>query len=497
MNFKQINYSVDEMNELFSKVENIENAVSEVVIDVVNEGCDNAGEVDNLAILKEIFGRVENNTVIYFPAGDYMIGNGDEAQTLLTLEGLDNVTIKGAEEGISKLILNENTPVGAGYGIFELNQCTNCTIINLELDGNVQKRHEKHGSLWDDEAIDFTKMSNIEIASGENILIENVNSHHPAMDCICIGKHKDAPNGRNIVIKNCIFEYGYRQGINIAGWDKGLMQKCIIGETGLATNLKEEGEPETLGTFPMAGINSKTLSTNYDWTIEECIFNNNSVDVNDGSIRFTLRDSIFNNSNIKSSSPAQESRAHDVIVKNNFMLNSVVDIYNKGFVFEENTFKIKSGTNAQLKFVHDSNNIWYEKGADIIEFRNNIVMIVEGDDGLIVPRTNICYPYFSGEMVMDNNVFINCFFNTSTNNDGTFGIFKNNVFKMSGEGKYDLNEAKHLIQGNHFIGDFYIGAETRKVSSDPSVGVMGFDKESGKPIWWNGTAWVDATGNAI
>lgn len=514
MSFKKINYSVDEMNELFSKVERLDEMPKNedggkivTTINVLEQGCVADGVTDNLSKLKEIFGAVANDTVIYFPAGDYMIGNGDETQTLLTLSGLDNVKITGDEDGISKLILHGNTPVGINYGILELYQCTNCTIRNLELDGNVQARYLAHGSLWDDLATNYKKMSNIEIQSGENILIENINSHHPAMDCIFIGRYAggDTPNGKNAIIRNCILEYGYRQGISIVGWDNGLIQDCVIGETGLAANPKEtleEGDPVTLGTSPMAGIDSETWSTNYDWVIEKCIFNNNYLDINDGSIRFNIRDNIFNNSNFYSSTPSAGARTFDICVKNNFFKDSVVDIYNKGFVFEENTFKIKSGTNHQFKFVHDPENIWYADGAGTIEFRNNVVMIIEGDDGKIVPRTNICFAYFSGEMVMDNNVFINCFFNTFTNADGTFGIFKNNVFKMNISGKYDLNNAKQLIQGNHFVCEgegnfFYIGNENVKVSSDPSVGVMGFDEKSGKPIWWNGSAWVDAAGNAI
>jgi len=40
------------------------------------------------------------------------------------------------------------------------------------------------------------------------------------------------------------------------------------------------------------------------------------------------------------------------------------------------------------------------------------------------------------------------------------------------------------------------GASTARPASPP-VGYMYFDTDLGKPIWWNGTGWVDATGTAV
>lgn len=473
------------------------------LMNVKLNGCVGDGSTDDLPALKTIFTNVTDNTIIYFPAGTYMIGNGDSTETLLTLTGLDNIIIKGDGSDATKLILHQNTPVGIDYGILELKQCTNSTIRDLELDGNVQLRHQNFGSLWDDTSSAYDNMSNIEISSGENILIENVYSHHPAMDCIFVGRYAggNTPNGEGIVIKNCILEYGYRQGISIVGWNKGLIQDCIIGETALAENLIDSSVK--LGTSPMAGIDSETWSTNYDWVIERTTFNNNYVDINDGSVRFIVRDCILNNSDFYSSTPSAGARTYDITVKNNMMIDSIIDIYNKGFIFEENTIKLTSGLqkangDAQLKFVHDPTNIWYEDGATNVIFRNNIVMVVADSEGTLTPSIKICYPYLMGDMIMENNIFLDCFFNTFANDDGSFGIVTNNIFRMTDTTTaYNLNNAKHLVENNHFVGNFYLGATTRTVSSDPSVGVMSFDSTSGKPVWWNGSSWVDATGTSV
>jgi len=32
---------------------------------------------------------------------------------------------------------------------------------------------------------------------------------------------------------------------------------------------------------------------------------------------------------------------------------------------------------------------------------------------------------------------------------------------------------------------------------DVPVGFMGFDTDLGLPIWWNGTDWIDASGNIV
>ena len=92
-------------------------------------------------------------------------------------------------------------------------------------------------------------------------------------------------------------------------------------------------------------------------------------------------------------------------------------------------------------------------------------MVVADASGTLTPSTKICYPYFMGDMVMENNVFLDCFFNTFSNDDGSFGVFTNNVFRMTNTSvSYNLNNAKHLVENNHFIGNFYLGATTRTIS---------------------------------
>ena len=59
---------------------------------------------------------------------------------------------------------------------------------------------------------------------------------------------------------------------------------------------------------------------------------------------------------------------------------------------------------------------------------------------------------------------------------------------------------KLILNGTEFvIEDRRIGSgKTRPtLTSSGDIGFMFFDTNLGKPIWWNGTGWVDATGKSI
>ena len=58
---------------------------------------------------------------------------------------------------------------------------------------------------------------------------------------------------------------------------------------------------------------------------------------------------------------------------------------------------------------------------------------------------------------------------------------------------------KLILNGTEFvIEDRRIGSgKTRPTLTPDDIGFMFFDTILGKPIWWNGTDWVDATGKSI
>lgn len=65
----------------------------------------------------------------------------------------------------------------------------------------------------------------------------------------------------------------------------------------------------------------------------------------------------------------------------------------------------------------------------------------------------------------------------------------------------DIGITKNLFRLKD-SGVFYYGVSGSKYTSDnrpnvTEVGTMTFDSTLGKPIWWNGDAWVDATGSVV
>ena len=58
---------------------------------------------------------------------------------------------------------------------------------------------------------------------------------------------------------------------------------------------------------------------------------------------------------------------------------------------------------------------------------------------------------------------------------------------------YNKNNNKFYIKINNYI----IDGNKLSIDFDNLKGTYYFDTTLGKPIWWNGTAWVDATGATV
>ena len=86
-----------ESDELITKeaLNNIENGIANkpdftqyqdyTIINVKEHGAVGDGIANDAPALKEIFSNVEDYSVIYFPAGTYLIGNGDDNEIILKL----------------------------------------------------------------------------------------------------------------------------------------------------------------------------------------------------------------------------------------------------------------------------------------------------------------------------------------------------------------------------------------------------------------------------
>lgn len=354
---------------LTTTAKNIKGAVNEIagkvsnnIINVKNMGAKGDGVTNDLSALKTIFSNIQNDQTIYFPEGTYLLGSGDTEQILLTVNNKTNVKIKGQSNKNTKIIAHQNTPASNNMGIIAFDSCTNCSIVDIELDGNSQLRHVAHGGgNWGDNDDTMNNTSNIIIIGGEYVTVKNVYSHHPIMDCICIERKGGgtSPASKNIYVEDCILDYGYRQGISIVGSEYGIIKNTKITNTANALDLVKNDNKTTIGTSPKAGIDSETFIWNHHWLIENCYFKSNKgghINMNDGASEHTIErctfigDSVTVNG-IGSETPSNGTRTlNNIVSKCDFRncrmetLGGIFTIINNTFTFDDTSIK-----NVQIK----------------------------------------------------------------------------------------------------------------------------------------------------
>src|SRR5699024_4277892 len=210
-----------EVKELSSQLENIVNGVaSRKTINVKDYGVMGDGVTNDSPKLRELADSIEDGSILYFPRGTYMLGDGSSSQEIaIKFSFKNNIKIKGDGRGETIIIAHPQTPAKTGMGLIWFWRCENVELEDIELDGNLQERNKHYGGGdWGDSS-NMNTCSNINIDGGYNINIRRVYSHHPAMDNCEIGRHDggDTPNGNTALFEDCEFTYGYRQGISIVG----------------------------------------------------------------------------------------------------------------------------------------------------------------------------------------------------------------------------------------------------------------------------------------
>lgn len=319
------------------------------VINVKEMGAVGDGVTNDLSALKTIFQNAEDNQTIYFPEGTYLLGSGNSEQILLTLSNKNNVKIKGQSYKNTKIIAHQNTPASINMGMIALDSCTNCSIEDIELDGNSQLRHVAYGGTnWGDNDTTMRNTSNIMIIGGERVTVKNVYSHHPIMDCICIERKGggDSPASKNIYVEDCILDYGYRQGISIVGSDYGIIKNTKITNTANALDLNRNDGVTVIGTSPKAGIDSETFIWNHHWLIDNCYFESNKgghINMNDGASEHTIERCTFIGDSVTiegigSETPSNGTRTLNNIVSKCDFRNCKLNINGGVFTVVNNTF---------------------------------------------------------------------------------------------------------------------------------------------------------------
>lgn len=401
-----------EVKELSSQLENIVNGeASRKTINVKDYGVMGDGVTNDSPKLRELAESIEDGSILYFPRGTYMLGDGSSSQEIaIKFSFKNNIKIKGDGRGETIIIAHPQTPAKTGMGLIWFWRCENVELEDIELDGNLQERNKHYGGTnWGDEST-MNTCSNINIAGGYNINIRRVYSHHPAMDNCEIGRYKggDTPNGNTALFEDCEFTYGYRQGISIVGWDNGVIRRCRITDTAKTINLLYPSK--TLGTSPKSNIDSETWGWNLNWVIDECYFANAYVNMNDGTKNFTFKNCTFENEGFSSETPSTGTRTFDVFIKDSTFKNSNFAIRHQGFNFENNEFIFNTETETKRtsSFMSSTmDTVGLVGRAKFSTFKNNKIIFDYGDTAQSEVLNKISFIFNADNMTVDNNTFIN------------------------------------------------------------------------------------------
>lgn len=383
-----------ESNELITKeaLNNIENGIANkpdftqyqdyTIINVKEHGAVGDGIANDAPALKEIFSNVEDYSVIYFPAGTYLMGNGDDNEIILKLSQKKYVNIIGHSKDDTKIVAHPDSPVKNRMGLLHLFRTEYCRVENLEFDGNSQLRHIVFGGTnWGDNGTVVDDCSNINVDGANYTVIRNVYSHHPIIDCIITSRYAGGETAANhhLLIEDCILDYGYRQGLSICGTDHGILRNCRITNTSMAPNLYLNDGTSVIGTSPRAGIDSETWAWNHDWLIEGCYFENNlggHINMNDGASEHVIRKNYFvGGFGIGCETPSAGTRTLNNIITQNHFINSTMGSLHGAFIITDNTFYWDDTSKTDVAIVRLSlNDTSFKRTGEII-FSNNRISV--------------------------------------------------------------------------------------------------------------------------
>lgn len=418
------------------------------------------GVHNDAPLLKEIFSKIEGYVEVVFPEGTIMLGEGDSKEILLRLENARNVILRGVP-GKTKLMAHPDTPVVNRMGILHIHKCEYCEIYDLELDGNSQARHVKNeGKNWGDNSTQVNDCSNINIDGSNYITIKRVYSHHPVIDCLVTSRYAggSTPANHHILIEDCIFDYGYRQGISIVGTDHGVIRNCKITNTAKALDLFKNDGVSTIGTSPRAGIDSETWLWNHDWIIEGCYFENNAgghINMNDGASEHIIRDNRFvGGGAIGCETPSTGTRTINNIIANNHFINSHIGSLHGAFVISDNVFFYNNTNNKDIAVAKlalaDKSRV---RGGNILFTNNKISVDLDAyiNAGVDLSEIN-AQLYFGKHVIATNNTFHNLISTAPIHIANAGGLmFTNNVFTSSVDMTEYITEPRIIIPPNALL----------------------------------------------
>lgn len=435
---------------------------------VLNENYTYVSGTDNTQALKNIllFSNIVFETGKYFAKGYYSLMSGQ------TINGNNSV-----------LKFQYNSIYDSAFFAQNVNgiSISNLTIVGWKTEGT-EETEQAHGFSFQ---------------TSENIILQNVSSLYFRGDGFYVGSTDNASVSKNITMSNVVARNNHRQGLSITAVDLMLVENSEFSATS--------------GTDPQAGIDIEPNPGEYCKNITfdniKCVNNNQSgLEFNGyhGAVsQIVVRNYYYEEQTATGGSGISFWQASDITI-DGFTIKTK---NRNGIVLQDiplSNIKLLHG-----KIIGDgqtASGLFYASSHDNSQIEIADVEIYGfGNYGLQIPGNSV----IDGLILRD--IFVhNCYYNilvagANVKNVNIQNVRQSNVGKTISGATYPgwswgwergiQTDSKTTIDNDRTIS----GESSKRPTglSDNYVGFCFFDSTLGKPIWWNGSNWVDATGTTV
>jgi len=443
--------------------------------------------------------------MLYFNNCKFIIINGN-GSTLKLNDGLHY----GSFDPVTGEVYNPPSGLFTDYNyaatignIVEIRASRNIIISNLNIDGNSDNIIV--GGRWGDYGIQL-HAHGLSLKWTSNIFINNVHSSYNGLDGLCLKGNRlteNAIGSDNIFIVNSKFEYNGRQGVSIGGGKGIKFINCLFSNTGQGAIFSPPGDGVDIE--PNIGEFAQNIS------FDNCLFENNR---NIGLHYFSRAKNIIANhcefwgGFENSGQPIYFDHSNGSQILNSKIHGAIrylvgVTIQNCKIDDAIHPTYGQSGLNDiyLLTYTWHStfNNCIIERTAPNYRFVD-----IHGPTKFIDCTFNYKGDFTESQISnFNNSTVINCIFQDDV-------IDKNKTFFHWAANENLFFNTKNLGP-NVFIEGLNTGANIGEIPSnmntvwnsgntrptEPQIGQRFFDTTLGKPIWFNGTDWIDATGTPV
>lgn len=486
------------------------------IYNVKNYGAKGDGLTDDSKAIRDCIADLpQDNFELIFPSGVYIQGDGTNPHYTNTggsysgdinigkpiyfdFRNKSNFKITGY--GAVVTAHAENSCIANNRG-FYFENCNDFTIEGLTYDGNKNARKPNGG-----DNSGYNEQNAFCFKNCDNVTLNKVYALNSVMDGFFFGSTGRTPDlyCNKITMRDCRSINSYRQGLSGVNAHYGVIINCEFSDTG-----------KDYGTSPKCGIDLEQGYTSYtdrgqkNWRIRDCIFNDNvggGLDLHWGTRDSIVEGCTFSNGGLKIREDSELLTKNNRIL-NNVFLNSDLGVNTAGNIIENNIFYVTDG--ACVITLDDGKGVAKKKLAKPTLFKNNTIytdLKHTNYKSLENAKRNQILILNSVDII--DNSFINLYFvdggavKNAINNSGSEGKFEGNEFIYSVSDLTtkcaELALTRNIDYGINTF-DKIFGKSYRRptFTSGTNIGYCIYDEDLKKPLWWNGTNWVNGVGASI